>query len=228
MKFRHAKVGLILGLLLIAAVLFSCASKQAPAPEILNPPPIIPQYTKMDSYGYVLPDTTVNWILVRDNFTGLVWEVKRNRDGVKNYADPHDADNTYTWYDPTQDKTNGATGINTEGMDTKAFIDSLNASRLGGYSDWRLPTNEEFWTLSELGRNTLALNPAYFPTIVNSFYWTRETDSGNPALAWGVSMGSGYGSFRHKGNPGYAMAVRGMIRKEWYEQFHPKTSNGMP
>ncbi len=224
-KRYHATIGLLLAIILSAALLFSCAQQKAPVSEVLNPPPIIPQYTKMDSYGYVLPDTTVNWILVRDNFTGLVWEVKRNRDGVKNYADPHDADNTYTWYDHNLEESTGAAGVNQEGMDTEDFIASLNASRLGGYTDWRLPTNEEFWTLSELGRNTLALNPAYFPTIMNSFYWTNETDKLQPNHAWGVSMGSGYGSFRHKGNPGYAMAVRGQIRKEWYEQFHPKTSN---
>src|SRR5215475_7571875 len=34
---------------------------------------------------------------VTDQATGLVWEKKDNLDGNANFADPHDADNTYTW-----------------------------------------------------------------------------------------------------------------------------------
>ncbi|MBW2709452.1 MAG: hypothetical protein JRD04_09275 [Deltaproteobacteria bacterium] len=55
----------------------------------INPP----SYTKLDG-------------MVRDNVTGLIWEVKQNKDGTKNYDNPHDADNTYTWYDPDP-ATNG-------------------------------------------------------------------------------------------------------------------------
>src|SRR5262245_27270599 len=34
---------------------------------------------------------------VTDQTTGLVWENKENQDGIADFADPHDADNTYTW-----------------------------------------------------------------------------------------------------------------------------------
>ena len=53
-------------------------------------------YTKLDGSGNVLPDSATECIMVRDNVTGLIWEMKTNKNGVKNYNDPHDADNTYT------------------------------------------------------------------------------------------------------------------------------------
>jgi len=56
-------------------------------------------FTKLDGLGNDPSNDAPAWAMVRDNVTGLIWEVKQSRDGVKNYADPHDADNTYTWYD---------------------------------------------------------------------------------------------------------------------------------
>ncbi len=55
-------------------------------------------FTKLDGSGNALPDSAKSWVTVKDNVTGLVWEMKTNKDRVKNYNDPHDADNTYTWY----------------------------------------------------------------------------------------------------------------------------------
>ena len=63
-------------------------------------------YTKLDGSGNVLSDSATSWVMVKDNVTGLVWEMKTSKDGVKNYNDPHDADNTYTWYD-SNPATNG-------------------------------------------------------------------------------------------------------------------------
>ena len=66
--------------------------------------------------------------MVKDNVTGLIWEVKQAKDGVKNYDNPHDADNTYTWYDP-DDSYPGTPG---DGTDTEDFIDALNTAHFGG------------------------------------------------------------------------------------------------
>ena len=42
----------------------------------INPP----SYTKLDGQGYDLPDSATEWVMVRDNVTGLIWEVKTNTD----------------------------------------------------------------------------------------------------------------------------------------------------
>ncbi|MCX5884178.1 MAG: hypothetical protein NTU74_21000, partial [Deltaproteobacteria bacterium] len=49
-------------------------------------------YTKLDGSGNTLPDSTTSWVMVRDNVTGLIWEMKTN-DGTI-----HDKDNIYTWH----------------------------------------------------------------------------------------------------------------------------------
>jgi len=52
-------------------------------------------YTKLDPDGEELPDDAASWSCVRDNFTGLVWEVK-----VDDPSDPGHQDHTFTWYEP--------------------------------------------------------------------------------------------------------------------------------
>jgi len=91
-------------------------------------------YTKLDSSGNTLSDSEISWSMVKDNVTGLIWEVKTNKDNIKNYSDPNDADNVYTSYDSTL-----GYGTPGNGTDTEDFIKKLNDSRYGGYTDWRLP-----------------------------------------------------------------------------------------
>ena len=50
-------------------------------------------YSKLDGGGNVLPDSVTSWEMVRDNVTGLTWEMKNSKDGNKNYSNPHDSDN---------------------------------------------------------------------------------------------------------------------------------------
>ena len=95
-------------------------------------------YTKLGAGGVELPDTATfadGWIMTRDNVTGLIWEVKRNKDGTKNYNDPHDADNGYCWCDTNSATNGGDQGRCTDGTDTEDFIAALNQEHFGGFSD---------------------------------------------------------------------------------------------
>ena len=89
--------------------------------------------------------------MVRDNVTGLIWEVKQDKNGVQNYDNPHDADNTYTWYDPDPATNGGDAGTPGEGTDTDDFINALNNAGFGGYSDWRMPGREELRSICDYG-----------------------------------------------------------------------------
>jgi hypothetical protein len=80
--------------------------------------------------------------MIQDNTTGMIWEQKTNMDGTVNYADPHDADNSYTWCD-TDPNTNGGDQGTCAANDTMDFIAALNAADYGGHHDWRLPTIKE-------------------------------------------------------------------------------------
>ena len=141
-------------------------------------------YTKLDASGNDLSDSATSWVMVRDNVTGLIWEEKHNMDKVKNYADPNDADNTYTWYD-------GATGTPGNGTDTQDFINALNTQNYGGHHDWRLPTIKELSTLvdSSIPDPGPTINTSYFPNTVASYvYWSSTASAYYTNSAWAVNF----------------------------------------
>ena len=75
---------------------------------LINPP----SYTKLDAQGNELPDTGTEWVMVRDNVTGLIWEIKSD-DGSLH----HDKDNTYTWYDSNPETNGGYAGTSNVGTE---------------------------------------------------------------------------------------------------------------
>jgi hypothetical protein len=137
------------------------------------------------------------WDCVRDNVTGLWWEVKRN-----DATHLRHLGHTYTWYS-TDASTNagfaGTSGGSTcTGLsdstrcNTQDLVTAVNAAGLCGKSDWRLPTLDELYTLS----NTRVYNPAIdtdqFPNTMSSFYWTGTTRASWTRYAWIVEFGSGF------------------------------------
>ncbi len=116
-------------------------------------------YTKIGNDGIILADQTqawddngseaagTQWSCVRDNDTGLYWEVKTNDGGLR------DKDWEYTWYD-TNPATNGGdvgndgyilscseSGSTSELLcNTEVYEDAVNSIQLCGFNDWRMPT----------------------------------------------------------------------------------------
>lgn len=143
----------------------------------INPP----SYTKLDDNCVSLPDDADRWSMVRDEVTGLVWETKHALDGAPQYADPNDADNSYTWYDGTA----GAPG---DGTDTLDFIDALNAAGYGGFSDWRMPNVGELLSIVDYGRHDPTVNAAYFPATAAANYWSSAAYAPSAEYAWPVNF----------------------------------------
>lgn len=149
-------------------------------------------YTKLDAQGNDLPDSATNWVMVRDNVTGLIWEVKQAKDGNADYSNPHDADNKYTWYNSDPETNGGNAGTAGDGTDTKDFINALNSERFGGYSDWRMPTVKELSSIVNSGTYYPAINTAYFPNTISFPYWSSTTYQYGTFCAWHMSSSSGY------------------------------------
>jgi len=148
--------------------------------------------------------------MVKDNVTGLIWEMKTSKNGVKNYNDPRDADNTYSWYDNNPATNGGDAGTQDNGKDTNSFINDLNGSNFGGYSDWRLPTLKELHTIVNY-ESSPTINTAYFPNTQPSFYWSSTASVGYDYRAWCVGFDDGYAHDYGKYGKYYVRAVRGRL-----------------
>jgi hypothetical protein len=165
-------------------------------------------YTKLDGSGNVLPDSAESWVMVLDNVTGLTWEMKNSKDGNENYSNPHDSDNTYTWYDSNPATNGGNAGTPGSGTDTEDFIKALNDASYGGYSDWRLPTRRELAYILNDGVIGTTITTRYFTNTAASWYWSSTTYVYN-GYAWLVSFDDGHVGSTDKFNAGYVRAVRG-------------------
>ena len=110
----------------------------------INPP----SYTKLDATGNDLPDSATSWVMVRDNVTGLIWEVKTDDGSI------HDKDQIYNWYDAQN-----------------VFIASLKTEHFGGFADWRLPGREEMRSICDYAVDNPSIKTHYFPNTVSSEYW---------------------------------------------------------
>ncbi len=168
-------------------------------------------FTKLDGSGNTLPDSATSWVMVKDNVTGLIWEVKTSIGKGKNYNDPHNADNTYIWYDSNPATNGGNAGTPGTGTDTEDFIKALNDARYGGYSDWRMPTIKELayivnYSIPYPGPT---IDTGYFPNTAASWYWSSTTYAGGTHGAWPVDFDHGYDDGHYKYNDFYVRAVRG-------------------
>ena len=121
------------------------------------------------------------WACVLDNVTGLIWEVKTNDNTLR------DRDIGFTWYDP--DNTT-FTGTESD-QDTDDFITHVNSdasinsgSGLCGRSNWRLPTVQEIYGLTDYAAtSTPFIDTGYFPNTQNNLaYWAADLNV-NPALS---------------------------------------------
>ena len=170
-------------------------------------------FTKLDSSGNPLPASATAWDCVRDNVTGLIWEIKTDDNGLR------DQDWTYSWYnsDPATNGGNaGSVGGNTcsgtlpsNQCNTQAYVAAVNALALCGYADWRMPTVEELHNIVDHSGQTPALDAAYFPRTVSSNYWSASPSAGDANRAWLVNFNDSGDAHASKGNFYVVRLVRG-------------------
>jgi Protein of unknown function (DUF1566)/Repeat of unknown function (DUF5648) len=125
---------------------------------------------------------------IKDNLTGLVWEVKTNL-GLR------DGRITYTNYDSTTtlQKSDGAGGyiapttaeVNAATNST-GYKNAVNASSLCGYTDWRLPTPNEVISIMDFGVAFPgpAVDPVWLPYVSSGFVWAATPSYLSPQSVW--------------------------------------------
>ena len=166
-------------------------------------------YTKLKRDGSEWHTGDPQWVMVRDNVTGLIWEVKEDQDDTQNYNNPQDADNTYTWYDSNSATNGGNSGTpGTAGTNTEDYINDINAANYGGHNDWRLPTDKELSSLVNAGRYNPAINTDYFPDVLSSRYWSSTVSVFSANIVWIVNFKYGDNNGGSKMSSYYVRAVR--------------------
>ena len=148
-------------------------------------------FTKISSTGAELPASATELSCVKDNVTGLMWEVKTDDGGL------HDKDWTYSWYEPDGTKNGGNAGAQGGGScvgsqcDTYAYVQAVNAAGWCGAKDWRMPTKRELNSIVNHNRKYPAIDPVYFPNTLSQCYWSSSPNIHNNDLVWCLGFDDG-------------------------------------
>lgn len=88
---------------------------------------------------------------------------------------------------------------------------TCQALNIGGYTDWRLPTETELSTLPHYGVSSPSITTAgaFANTASSNYYWSFTTYAAITTSAWGASFGFGGVSYGAKTNSYYVRCVRG-------------------
>lgn len=147
-------------------------------------------FTKLREGGIVLSPSGT-WRegcrTVRDDNTGLIWEVKSPHPG-----DLNDARDTYGW----------------EGVQ-EHYLPALNRAGYGGFTDWRLPNREELRSIVDYSGAAPAVDPEVFPDCQPAFYWSRDRYAPDERLQWGIYFAIGCAICYSRKNRYFVRAVRG-------------------
>ena len=173
-------------------------------------------FTKLDVNGDALADQTQDyatnpWSCVKDNVTGLIWEVKTDDGGL------HDKYHTYTWYNSTGLNDGGDHGVGDTGVgtttgfensatvyagsdhctnnrrcDTEKFVADVNAAALCGFNDWRVPVIDELNNIVARNRVNPAIDTSYFPHATSSSYWSASPYATISDYAWAIYFNDGF------------------------------------
>jgi Protein of unknown function (DUF1566) len=95
--------------------------------------------------------------------------------------------------------TDNVTGLmwqQTDGgeMTVEGAATYVAALRLNGYSDWRLPTAHEGFSILNHQRNNPAIDVTYFTATAAEYWWTSDKQVGDATKIWCTNAGGGIGN----------------------------------
>ncbi len=145
-------------------------------------------YTKLGHDDVILADDALHvdeggqWIMTKDNVTGLIWELKTDENKTR----------AYSWAEVENH-----------------FIRNLNNANFGGFSNWRMPDIKELASLMDSDLSYPDSNIDWFPNMSYS-YWSSTSYTNNTSYAWRVDFSMGYIGYNMSKSLGFpVLAVRG-------------------
>jgi len=154
-------------------------------------------YTKFDSNGDEISNDALVFSCVRDNFTGLIWEVKQPT-GVPAFSDLRGVENYYSMDESLE---NSGTCSDDTGCTADQYVEAVNEAAFCGGANWRLPTYLELMSIMDYGdldQDSL-LPEEFFPyspnnaTLGHKFYWVSDSsaEGGADDFHWVIDMTTG-------------------------------------
>jgi hypothetical protein len=151
------------------------------------------------------------WSCVRDNKTGLMWEVKSAKPGLQA------ATNTYSWLNNDPASNGGDKGTASGGIcsgstcDTESYITAINKTRLCGYDDWRVPNRYEMATVLDysIAYPGPTIASKFFPNTDPGNYWSSTPFGPHDAGVWAWRFDHGYDFVATKEKAHHVLAIRG-------------------
>lgn len=188
-------------------------------------------FTKLNEFADELPDDANSFSCVRDNVTGLIWEIKESSSALPPFTTDRAATNHYTWH---LDGSNGEQTGSVQGAANstcpsasdcglQTYINEVNSTDFCGGTNWRVPTYTELLGLLDYAKQgeTSLLNRDFFPNqpsatqLSNSGdafmpYWTSQTAADGTSLsqAYIIDMSSANDLAYPKSNTAFVRLVR--------------------
>ena len=121
------------------------------------------------------------------------------------YTSVFGEDNDYSFFTPyylnnndgtVTDTVTGLMWQRTDGGEmtfenAKIYCDTLT---LGGYTNWRLPSVREGFSILDLGALNPAMNTTYFPNTTAEYWWSSEKAKNDTNKIWVTNSGGGQGA----------------------------------
>jgi hypothetical protein len=140
-----------------------------------------PRYIKLDENGNQLDSADNEWVMVQDNYTGLIWEVKTEDNYLEKYTI----------------------------SESQTYIDSLNDNSFGGYTDWRIPSIEELGTIKNYGDYTCSIDLKFFPHTQPSLYCSSTKRNSEDNYIFVAIFSNGLNTLKPINESVFIRAVRG-------------------
>ncbi len=186
-------------------------------------------FTKLDQFGDELADTANDFSCIRDNVTGLIWELKEPVIAVPPASTLRAANNRYSFVNSNAGNGDEAgvpaaalsTCPSAENCGLEVYVEEVNETAYCGGANWRLPTLEELMSIADFGRvgQNHLLDPVFFrfepdhSVQNNMFYWTTQSSAeggGGGISAWVFDIRNGNDNTlpKQQNQLGYVRLVR--------------------